>query len=197
MLLHLRLYIGDLGLTVTTLRPRANGSQNQLENSADGIPNSPTAWNSESDQSDLTLVQTDNLYIPPILSGICTFPCTNFDSGGGTITNVRVYIRYNTDILLTRHGVCKTDVYIGVANYQGNNQFSAAIVNTFKDYALNPATGLAWTDADVNAAEFGGSASTGGLANQLNGYIYDCWVEVTWSAAALTVIRLPLVGVGL
>lgn len=181
-------------MTVTTLRPISNGTYNALICSIDGLVGSPLAYVSMNDQSDLTYCYTDPTNIPPVLGGYETFPCTMFNSSGGAITNVRVWIRFHTDIAGGRHAVCRTTVLISGTLYSGANMFSSPITNTFVDYPTNPNTLVAWTDSDINNAQFGGFGS----ANlTLDALLYESWVEVTWTPVVTTKLRRLLVGEGL
>jgi hypothetical protein len=188
-------------LTVTTLRPIANSSNpllNNLECSIDDLIGSPNAYIAMNDQSDLTYLLTDAQYTPPILSGYGTFPCTTFSSSGGTITNVRAWIRYKTDISGALHGTCRVDLVIAGLHYNLTNApLSTTITNAYMNFPTNPNTLAAWTDSDINAAQFGGFASAGAGPYAHNGYLYEAWVEVTWTPVVTTKLRRLLVGEGL
>lgn len=88
---------------------------------------------------------------------------------GSIIDSVTVYAKMKTV------GSANTGTimyYNGIASYYGNTEtLTASYVLYSKMWTTNPATGVAWTESQVNAAEFGVNASAVGSGTSCT-YIY-------------------------
>ena len=105
------------------------------------------------------------------------YPITAFSSSYYTIDSVTIY--YKSKYASTLHGYSEKP-YIRIS---GNNYYGdlAALSSTFQTFSYswstNPATGLAWTDTAINAAEYG-------LAGIYSSTTYF-YVVVTYTAPAV------------
>src|SRR5271157_32089 len=195
-------------MTTVTLHPTANGVLNQLVDMNDGQVGSSRMWSDECDNDNTTGGQSEATHSPPVYDGYIVFPVTSFNSGGGTITNVRVHIISQNDQGGAPH-YYHGSTNVSVARVPSpNTPYNGIIYNDpniddhYWDWATNPYTGVAWTDDDINGIgsggmQFGGHAATSiPTSAQLEGYIYEVYVEVTYTPATTTVLRRLLMGVG-
>jgi hypothetical protein len=179
-------------MATQTFNPLSNGTYNTLESSGTGAPGDPNAWKLESDGSDLTLVMTDDTYIPAIDAGDFSFPVSGFSSGGGAITNVRVYHRHKEDVAATKHGTSYGEIVVGGTRYPGTVVFTAVWTLSYDDFAKNPATGLTWTDADINSAEYGFHGAVAATQKGLNSYISETYMVVTYTVSVSVTYGIQL-----
>jgi general secretion pathway protein G len=86
---------------------------------------------------------------------IDTYAIEDVAAGTCTITGVTVYARgYKTTLLFSGH--LRTVLRIGSTNYQGAVRNLGNSWSTYNDtWATNPATGSAWTWADINSLQAG------------------------------------------
>jgi hypothetical protein len=139
--------------------------------------NPADAWVEVQDLSDVTWLAAG------ILSAGQVFHLATYTKPvGENITNVRLWLRHKegAGALPTT----ETALYIGASYYKGAAWHSNVITENYTDYATNPDTGLPWTEADINAAQFGFF----GRCNRLypDPTTYEVWIQVTSSAGVVS-----------
>lgn len=95
----------------------------------------------------------------PYYGRVC-WPFEDFVEDYTSIANVTVSMRVRREGA-TGSGVVSAEAYIGSTWYlQGSTSISTSYGNYDYTYYTNPATGLSWTDTDINNASFGFVASS-------------------------------------
>lgn len=83
----------------------------------------------------------------------------------------------------------------GVAYQSAGIAIPASKTNVSLDFPLNPATGLAWTNAAINAVTMGGALRNQSLdvnfASGVETYLYEWWLEL-WGPGLVSVPQDPL-----
>lgn len=174
------------------LRPTSDGTHGAFPWSPTTEPDHYDEVDEVSPDEDTTTISTDESFVAHVdrfNKETLTLPA------GATITAVRVYMRcrrYVIFILYPATPYIKEGVTIGASTYYNPNPDypSDSYSDLYYEWALNPATGLAWTEADVNNAviscqgisdsafdPFGTECFTIVLCTQ-------AWIEVVYSLAA-------------
>lgn len=161
-------------MTIKTLRPTSDGTAfgSMLYDSNGNQPPSPNAYSYVNDQSDSTW-----LY-PDVVSGGQSFHCTAYTlPSGEKITNVRVWIRIMTILPGAGFGIAPTLYFGSLPLIYGATRSSLTIANFSSYWNINPHSGVAWTEADINNTQFGFY----GFCNLLHAdpFCYEVWIEVT------------------
>lgn len=133
--------------TVRTLIPDGNGTYSQLTGS-DGNSTDNYLLVDE-----LTLNNAD--YVEGGTVGLKdTYQFGNLPVGAGTVTGVQVVATARST-----EPAGKKLKFSGRSNTQDFSSAAKTLTTTFADYSnlyeVNPTTGLPWTDAEINSAEFG------------------------------------------
>jgi len=173
-------------LTIAILRPNAEGDLSQLY----VFPSDGVHWNKVAEETP----DEDATYVHKYGGVIGSFYYDNYDLAnlgpGASITNVQVVARVRR-IAQNPGGAYPTLIRLGVrisgSDYRSDNSVGGnSYVNTSRNYATNPDTGLAWTLADINSLQILLGLRMINMALWQGGFISgrctQTYVQVTYSA---------------
>lgn len=169
-------------MATVILRPNAPGDLCQLGwQTGDACPNHYLNVDEVTPDGNTTVVKPSGGQQSQTISDL--YNLENLPGGAMAITNVRVYQltrKNHTSVSARSRNLIKT----GGVIYEGSNitPSSTSAFNAYTtDWAINPQTGVAWTEADINALQVG--IKSIGLNPTPSNYIVctQIYVEVTFA----------------
>ncbi len=162
----------DLRNDVLTLRPNAAGAETALSKNGTGGENWDRVDEVTPDETTTYVYNSSSAYKRDL------YNIPNHTSQSGPISSVRVYVRCKNDSGGT-NGWWKSSLKSGATVSDGTeNGPSESWYTTSYAWSVDPADGLAWTWADIDALQIGVSLSSTGIEGDC--YCTQVYVEVTY-----------------
>ncbi len=172
---------GTVSSQPVILRPDGAGDKNTWDSGT---------YSSVNDQNDATYLESSiSELLPPWQEGL--FSTANHSAGSGTISWVRVHIRYKDDATALIHAKVRTSMKTNGNEYDGAEvTCSASWADTYTEYTTNPSTGSNWTWNEIDNIQIGvDGQGVGPLLLPVNAQVAEIWLEVDYTPAGNRYVR--------